>query len=225
MRCRLLMKKFDLRAKASVFGFLELSETLSCWAYLWSQGGFNLSLIFRFFTFINVTFLFMGSFVGVEMRLKCWELVSAPIFILLSLLQRVEIQTLAIPLGAFWTLTFGVDIEKNLWCIMITNLDLGLVWVLLSGTSTAATWWLLGTIISLVWLTVLFDRSCHFTLPTASSTTFSFVHKFSEIDIQVHASLHLNHALFRHFHTIVESWPLLFHDAREPCLLLESPLL
>ena len=85
-------------AKASVFGFLELSQTLSCRAYLWSQGGFNLSLIFRFFTFINVTFLCMGSFVGVKMRLKCWELVSAPIFILLSLLQRVEIQTLAIPL-------------------------------------------------------------------------------------------------------------------------------
>ena len=83
------MNKFNLNAKASVFGFLELSEALSCRAYLWSQRGLNLSLIFRRILFIDVTFLYMGSFVGVEMWLICLKLVSAPIFILLSLIKGV----------------------------------------------------------------------------------------------------------------------------------------
>ena len=83
------MNKLNLNAKASVFGFLELSEALSCRAYLWSQGGFNLSLIFLCIPFIGVTFFYVGSFVRVEMWLICIELVSAPIFILLSLIKGV----------------------------------------------------------------------------------------------------------------------------------------
>ena len=137
----------------------------------------------------------------------CFKLFSAPIFILLSLLEGVQIQTLAIPLWSFRTLAFGVDIEKNLRCVIIAYLDLRLVFV---WTMAGSTRWFV-TVSSLVWLTVLLNRSLHFALPTATSTTIitiSFLErKPFHVDVKIHTCHHLDHACFRYFNFFCHAGP------------------
>ena len=144
---------------------------------------------------------------------------------MLSPLEGVQIQTLAISLWILWTLTFGVHIEKCPWfkdllvalaffqiwhfyrdtvlvliffiLIFFAYLNLRLSAVVgvcrRAGTIAIFRRWS-DTVCSFIWLAVLFNRSCHFTL----SSLLSSSHESSNIDIKIDSCLHLDHASFRH---------------------------